>query len=81
MLAVAPVPLIEVGFLSQMYEGGAAKSLRLAKELKAVAARSGAHFWDAALVGEVDPDEGVHLTLQAHRAIGAALAEEVRKLI
>lgn len=80
-LAVAPVPIVETGFLARMYAGGAAKSQALAGEIAAVAGRCGAGFWDAGTVGEVDPDEGIHLTEAAHGAIGRALAGEVRGLL
>jgi len=73
-LLVAPVPIVETGFLGGMFEGGAAKSRALAPHYKAEARRWGAAFTDLAPVAQVDPTDGIHLTAEAHAAIGAHLA-------
>ena len=77
-LVVSPAPISEVGFLAEMFHGGAAKSRALAASLADVADRYGAAFWDAGEVGAVDAGEGIHLTLHAQQAIGTALAEKLR---
>ncbi len=79
-LVVSPVPISEVGFLAEMFQGGAVKSRALAAPLADVADRCSAGFWDAGDMGAVDADEGIHLTQQAQAAIGTALAENLRGL-
>lgn len=77
-LVVAPVPIIETGPFADMFAGGAAKSRALAPLLAALAARTGAYFADAGKVAEVDPVDGIHLSAEAHAAIGTHLAAAVR---
>ncbi len=79
-LLVAPVPIQEVGFLAEMFAGGAGKSQMLSPYFQAVAARHGAGFLDAGSIAQVDPVDGIHLTEAAHAAIGQAMAEAVRAL-
>lgn len=77
-LLVAPVPIIETGLLVEMFRGGAAKSRTLAAYYQTIATRAGAAFADAGSVASVDPVDGIHLTAEAHAAIGAYLAGAVR---
>lgn len=76
-LLVAPVPITETGFLAGMFEGGEAKSRALAPHYQTEARRWGADFTDLASVAQVDPTDGIHLTTDAHAAIGAHLAGAV----
>ena len=73
-LLVAPVPLIETEFLGEMFAGGADKSRALAPRMRDEAARRGAGFTDLAGVATVDPTDGIHMTAEAHGAIGAHMA-------
>ncbi|MDN7933390.1 GDSL-type esterase/lipase family protein [Burkholderia metallica] len=57
---MAPAPIVEVGFLGDIFAGGAAKSRQLAPLYAQVAANAGAHFLDAGTVIEVSPIDGVH---------------------
>ncbi|MEL6168712.1 MAG: SGNH/GDSL hydrolase family protein [Pseudomonadota bacterium] len=75
---VAPVPILEAGWLAEMFAGGAEKSRRLAPALAEAAARLGTGFVDAGTLAQVDPTDGIHLTADAHIAIGRAVAEAVR---
>ena len=79
-LLVAPVPIIETGFLGEMFAGGAEKSRDLAPRFAAVAARQGAGFVDAGRLAQVDRTDGIHLDAAGHAALGSALAEAVRHL-
>lgn len=81
VLIVAPVPIIETGFLEEMFEGGAAKSRKLAKYFAAVAKRNNVGFFDAGSVATVDPVDGIHLIPEGHTAIGAALAAAVTEMM
>lgn len=78
VLLVAPVPIIETGFLGEMFAGGAEKSRRLAGYFETIATRHGAGFLDAGQVAQVDPVDGIHLTSQGHAALGAAMAKAVQ---
>ena len=79
LLIVSPAPIVETGFLGEMFAGGAAKAGALAAHLGEIATTRGARFFDAATVAAVDPLDGVHLGPAAHAALGAALADEVRR--
>ena len=78
VLVAAPVPILETGFLGEMFAGGAAKSRALAGHLKAVADRRRAGFVDLGAVAEVDPVDGIHLTAKAMAAIGVAMTSAVQ---
>lgn len=81
ILIVAPVPILETGYLAEMFEGGAAKSQKLAGYFAAIAKRSDVGFFDAGSVAQVDPVDGIHLLPAAHAAIGAAIAAAVTEMI
>ena len=74
MLLVAPPPVLEVGCLAEIFEGGAAKSLKLAPAYAAVAARHGAAFLDAGRVIASSPLDGVHFDAGEHGKLGRAVA-------
>ena len=78
VLLVAPVPIEEVGFLGEMFAGGAVKSRQLAGYLRDVATRRGVAFLDLAGLAKVDPVDGIHLSAADHATIGAAMADTVR---
>lgn len=80
-LLVAPVPIQETGFLAETFAGGAAKSQRLAKYYQTIAERHGAGFLNAGDVANVDPVDGIHLTQDAHAALGAAIADKARDML
>jgi len=80
VLVVSPAPIIETNWLGEMFEGGAAKSARLAGHYAQVAARNGAAYFDAGTVIESDPVDGIHLSADAHASLGAALAAQVNML-
>ena len=80
VLLASPVPIEEVGFLGDMFAGGAAKSRALPPLLTAVAKRQRVGFVDLATVAEVDEVDGIHLTAEAQAAIGAAMADAVRRM-
>ncbi|MBL9059671.1 MAG: hydrolase [Mangrovicoccus sp.] len=77
---VSPVPILETGWLGEQFEGGAAKSRRLAPLIAEVAARHGCGFLDAGRHVAVDPGDGVHLSAEAHGALAAAMAEALLPL-
>ncbi len=78
VLVAAPVPIIETGFLAEMFAGGTVKSHALGGHLRALAKRRRVGFVDLAEVAEVDPVDGIHLDAEAQAAIGAAMARAVQ---
>jgi len=80
-LIVAPVPIVETGYLAEMFEGGAAKSQKLAKYFAAVAKRNNVGFFDAGSVARADPVDGIHLIPEGHAAIGSAIAAAVTEIM
>lgn len=80
IILVSPPPITESGCLAGMFEGGRAKSLRLASSIRSEADRRGLPFFDAGTVIAVDPLDGIHYDKAAHAALGAALAAEVARL-
>ncbi len=81
VLLVSAVPIIETGFLGEMFAGGAQKSRALPGYLESVARRNNTAFLDLASVASVDPVDGIHLDEVAHRAIGEAIAGAVAELM
>lgn len=81
ILLVAPSPVQEVGFMAEMFAGGAEKSRALAGHYANLAQRRKCSFLDLAPVAKVDPVDGVHLSADAHAAIGAAMAKAVRPIL
>ncbi len=77
ILLVVPPPILETGCLSEMFEGGAAKSLRLLPEYQAIAAKWGAGLLDAGKVIVSSPVDGVHFAAAEHAKLGRAVAQAV----
>lgn len=80
VLIVAPVPVLEVGALAEVFSGARLKSQALAGHLQQVAERQNVAFVDMGTVAQVDPVDGIHLSAEGHSAIGAAMAEAVQKI-
>ena len=78
VLLVAPPPILEVGCLADMFEGGAAKSQRLAAEIEAAAKRVGVPFLDAGQVVKVSPVDGIHYDAEANPRLAEAFAAAIR---
>ena len=82
-LLVAPPPLGEIRdpWFQAIFDGGQAKTRELVGLYRALAAHSGAAFFDAGSVITTDGVDGVHLTAQNNADLGAALAPVVRELL
>jgi len=82
VLVVAPPPLVETDrFPSEVFAGGVAKSLVLAELYQQIAVASGAEFLDAGAVTHADGVDGLHLSADAHRALGLAVANKIREIL
>jgi len=81
VLLVSPAPLARLTWLTEMFEGGSAKSHKFATEYARVAKAYGVHFFDAGSVISSSDDDGIHLDAGAHKTLGLALAGEVRRIL
>ena len=80
MLLICPPPAPGANWLAPWFEGAEPKARALAPLYKVQAERHSAAFFDAGTVARISPVDGVHLDLDQHRALGLAIAAEVRAL-
>ncbi len=80
-LLIAPPPLGKQGELAEEFQDGVQKSRLFAGRYRSVAEERGCAFFDAGVVARTSDVDGVHLEPEAHRALGRALAAEVRRLL
>jgi lysophospholipase L1-like esterase len=79
LLAPPPLAVLSEGMaLAEMFEGGEAKSRRLAALFADVARETGCDYFDAATVIRSSPIDGIHFEAAEHGKLGNALAERVR---
>lgn len=83
VLLVCPPPLGEVTdpWFGEVFRGGQEKSRAYPPLYAAVAQAFGAAFLDAGTVTTTDGVDGIHLTPENNRALGEAIAAEVRELL
>lgn len=85
ILLICPPPIHpsyrSLAFGNAMGDGCAEKSLLLPKELERAARGAGFHFIDSGSIPGVSahPADGIHLTLQGHAALAAALAAYIEQ--
>ena len=79
VLLVAPPPILEVGCLAEIFEGGAVKSQGLGARVEAVAARAGVPFVDAGGHIAVSGVDGIHYAADAHATLAGALTAAMRQ--
>jgi lysophospholipase L1-like esterase len=80
VLLMCPAPLVTLTEFSEMFEGGIEKSRALAPLYADLAKTRGCAFFDAGTVVKCSAIDGVHFDRAAHRSLGEAVAEEVRKV-
>ncbi|MGZ2257267.1 SGNH/GDSL hydrolase family protein [Roseobacter sp. A03A-229] len=80
VLLAAPPCTKEAGVLAETFAGAEEKSAELPGLLAAVAVRQSVHFADMDAVADVDPVDGVHLSADAHAAIGAQMCKAVLEI-
>jgi lysophospholipase L1-like esterase len=81
VLVMAPAPLTKLTEFAQMFDGGLEKSRALAPLYEDLAKSRGCPFFDAGTVVKCSALDGVHFDAPAHRALGEAVAKEVRKIL
>jgi len=77
VLLVAPAPLVQMGWIADMFTGGTEKSKTLGKEYKRVAEDRGVPFLDAGTVVTSSMVDGIHLDKPMQRKLGEAIAAMV----
>jgi len=80
VLLIAPPPIYEVGFFADIFAGGAAKSLRLAKYYEGCANELGCSFIDAGSIVMSCEKEGIHWGVEQHKLLANALSEKIQAL-
>jgi len=80
VLLVAPPPILEVGYLADMFAGGAEKSQQLADIYQACAVQLNCAYFDAGTVVEPCRKEGVHWKVEQHRKLAKVLSFEIQLL-
>lgn len=81
VLLVSPAPIIEMGWLGEMFTGGIEKSQSLGKEMKRAADERGIPFLDAGTIVKSSPIDGIHLDKEGQRALGEAITVKVREIL
>ena len=78
---IVPAPILEIGFMTGLFKGGAEKSRHLAGSCAAVMTRLGVPVLDAGALITSDPLDGIHLGKDQHAILGRAVAERVVGLL
>jgi lysophospholipase L1-like esterase len=85
VLLICPPPLspeIEKGpVFAEVFKGGLEKSKQLPALYEAVAKMGGAEYLDAGLVVSTDGVDGLHLTPESHKKLGAAVAAKMKEIL
>lgn len=82
VLLISPIRMSE----SQVYpyifnQVGIEKSLQFGKEFQEIAHQFGCHFLDAAQYADPDPNDGVHLDAEGHKALAEALYKMIAEIL
>lgn len=81
IMIVAPPPMLnDLHEWNSVFDGAPEKSRQLAMEFERIADALECHFFDAGSVASCHPDDGFHLGVEAHQALGIALAQEVEAI-
>jgi lysophospholipase L1-like esterase len=80
ILVICPPPVLEQGPIRSEFSGAREVSLKLSTLYAALAEARRVGYLDAGSVVEVSPVDGIHFEAEAHRRLGAAVAEAVTRL-
>lgn len=81
VLVIAPPPVRETGPIKGEFTGAEAIAPELAPALAALAPARGVHFLDAGAHIVVSARDGIHFEPEAHRILGAAVADTLRGIL
>ena len=73
ILVISPPPIIEAGWLADMFAGGQVKSEQLGAYVARMAAGRQVAFLDLAPIAKSSPIDGIHFDEATHHAIGQAI--------
>lgn len=76
-MVIAPPAILEVGWMGELFAGGAAKSKQLGARLKEAATRCNVPFLDAGTIVDSSTVDGIHLDEDAQRVLAGAVAEKI----
>jgi lysophospholipase L1-like esterase len=79
VLLVAPPAVVTLTDFDEMFAGAGQKSRLFSRYFRTSATWNGVAFFDAGSVIESSPLDGIHFEAGAHRVLGQALANEVRR--
>jgi lysophospholipase L1-like esterase len=80
ILVLSPSPILETGWLGDMFKGGAAKSRDLTEAFALMARRKSVRHVSLETVAEVSLLDGIHYDEANHHAIGHAVVPQVKAL-
>lgn len=80
LIVAPPVIASDLKEWSGVFQGALEKSQSLAQELEQIAEAQGVHFFAAQLVVTSSPEDGFHLDVEGHRALGNAIVEEIQAI-
>jgi lysophospholipase L1-like esterase len=82
VLVVAPPPMRRTErFPAPVFANGIEKSAQLAGHYEAVARAAGVAYLDAGGITPADGVDGLHLSAEAHRRLGLAIADKIRAIL
>ena len=76
-LLICPPPLATLDLLADMFVGGSQKSQEMAPHYRAAAGRRGSHFICAGDHIQSSDIDGIHLDVDQHALLGAAVAAKI----
>ncbi len=81
VLVVAPPHILGETAFGAQFTGARETSMQLAAEYAQVCAEEGVHFLDGAAAAVCSPADGIHLDTANQRALGDAVAAQVRRIL
>lgn len=81
ILVLVPPPILEAGWLAEMFAGGAAKSKAFSEHFAKMAKAHDVACLDLAPLAQSSPIDGVHFDEATHKAIGQAVYQAVKPLL
>lgn len=83
VLLLCPPPITNEDFFPDFRNGGIARSQQLSEEFARVSEAMGVPMLDCGQIDGVvcSESDGIHLTLEAHRALGVAVAAKVGEIL
>jgi lysophospholipase L1-like esterase len=80
ILLVSPPPVIQSGYLAEVFEGSIENANALSETIANMARHHDVPFLDAGAHIAVSPIDGVHFDAESHIILGQEMAKAVRKL-